>query len=56
MFCIPSIVGLILSIIGMVKVKEYKSGFGFALSGIILGAVGLVTWFCLWLLVFYRDF
>lgn len=27
-FCIPSIVGLILSIVGMVKVKEYNSGFG----------------------------
>ena len=53
MFCIPLIVGLILSIIGMVKVKEYKSGFGFALSGIILGAVGLVTWFCLWIFFFW---
>lgn len=48
-FCIPSIVGLILSIVGMVKVKEYKSGYGFALAGIIVGAIGLVIWLMVWI-------
>lgn len=52
-FCIPSIVGLILSIVGMVKVKEYKSGYGFALAGIIVGAVGLVIWLIMWIFLFW---
>lgn len=49
-FCIPSIVGLILSIIGMVKVKEYNSGYGFALAGIIVGAIGLLIWLIVWMI------
>jgi len=49
LFCIPSIVGLILSIVGMVKVKEFKSGYGFALAGIIVGAVGLLIWLIVWI-------
>ncbi len=49
LFCIPSIVGLILSIVGMVKVKELKSGYGFALAGIIVGAVGLLIWLIVWI-------
>lgn len=52
-FCIPSIVGLILSIVGMVKVKEYNSGYGFALAGIIIGAVSLVIWLLLWVFVIW---
>lgn len=47
--CIPSIVGLILSIIGMVKVKEYNSGFGFAITGIIVGAISLLIWSIVWI-------
>lgn len=50
-WCIPSIVGLVLSIVGMVKVKEYKSGYGFALAGIIVGAVGLLIWLIFWGLI-----
>jgi len=49
LFCIPSIVGLILSIVGMVKVKELKSGYGFALAGIIVGAIGLLIWLLVWI-------
>lgn len=59
---LPSFVGLILSIVGMVKVKEYKSGFGCALAGIIIGALSVVAWvalfgfwfviFCLWVVGF----
>ena len=48
LFCLPSIVGLILSIVGMVKVKEYNSGFGFALTGIIIGAISLIIWLIVW--------
>ncbi|MDE7082810.1 MAG: DUF4190 domain-containing protein [Clostridia bacterium] len=47
-WCIPSIVGLIFSIIGFVKVKEFKSGYGFALAGIIVGALGLLIWLIIW--------
>ena len=50
-FCIPSIVGVILSIVGMVKVKEYNSGFGFALAGIIVGAISLLIWLIYWVFV-----
>ena len=48
LICLPSLVGLILSIVGMVKVKEYKSGFGFALTGIIVGAISLLIWSIVW--------
>ena len=51
MFCLPSIVGLILSIVGMVKVKQYNSGFGFALAGIIGGAIGLLIWAVVWFIL-----
>ncbi len=48
-FCMPSIVGLILSIVGMVKVKEYNSGYGFALTGIIISGIGLLIWLIVWI-------
>ena len=48
LFCLPSIVGLILSIVGMVKVKEYGTGSGYALTGIIIGAISLVIWLIVW--------
>lgn len=51
-FCIPSIVGLVLSIVGMVKVKEYNSGFGFALAGIIVAGVSLLIWLLFWIFLF----
>ncbi|NJC21274.1 hypothetical protein BJ994_000350 [Arthrobacter pigmenti] len=38
-----SIVGLIVSIIAMVKSKKAGMGNGFALAGIIIGAIGVVT-------------
>lgn len=38
-----SIVGLIISIIAMVKSKKAGMGNGFALAGIIIGAIGVVT-------------
>ncbi|MDE7168050.1 MAG: DUF4190 domain-containing protein [Clostridia bacterium] len=49
LICLPSLVGVILSIVGMVKVKEYKSGFGFALAGIIVGAISLLIWSIVWM-------
>ena len=48
LICLPSLVGIILSIVGMVKVKEYKSGYGCALSGIIIGAVSFFIWSIVW--------
>ena len=50
-FCIPSIIGLILSIVGMVKVKQYNSGYGFALTGIIIGAISLLIWLMVWIFI-----
>lgn len=38
-----SVVGLIISIIAMVKSKKAGMGNGFALAGIIVGAIGVVT-------------
>ena len=51
-FCLPSIAGIILSIVGMVKVKDYNSGFGYALAGIIVGAIGLVIWLIVWFAIY----
>ncbi len=55
-FCITSIVGLILSIIGLNKVKECKSGKGFAIAGIIVSAVSLFFWGLFWLMIFSGMF
>lgn len=52
LFCIPSIVGLILSIIGYKMVKTCKSGKGFAIAGIIVSAVSLFFWILIWVLAF----
>lgn len=38
-----SIVGLIISIIAMVKSRKAGMGNGFALAGIIIGAIGVIT-------------
>lgn len=48
-FCIPSLVGLILSIVGFNKVKECNSGKGFAIAGIIVGAISLFFWAMIWI-------
>ena len=50
--CIPSIVGLVLSFIGMERVKEYKSGEGFAITGIIIGAISLMLWMIILMLIY----
>lgn len=47
--CIPSVVGLILSIFGIVKARQINSGHGFALAGIIVGAIGLFIWSIVWI-------
>ena len=38
-----SIVGLIISIVAMVKSRKARMGNGFALAGIIIGAIGVIT-------------
>lgn len=50
-FCIPSIVGLVLSFIGIGRVKEYKSGEGFAITGITVGVISLMFWIIIWMLM-----
>ena len=41
-YCITGVVGLILSIIGLKKVKTVGSGKGFAIAGIICSAIGII--------------
>lgn len=38
-----SVVGLIISIVAMVKSRKARMGNGFALAGIIIGAIGVIT-------------
>jgi hypothetical protein len=49
-FCIASVVGLILSIIGYHKRSQYSYN-GFALAGIIISAVTLFIWLLVWIIV-----
>lgn len=42
-FCIASIVGLVLSIVGMVQAKN-SSLNGFAVAGLVLGIISLIIW------------
>lgn len=54
-FFVASIVGLTLSTVGMVKAKNYRLN-GFALAGIILGAISLLFWLFIWILFFALIF
>lgn len=49
-FCIASIVGLVLSGIGIV-VREKHSVNGLAIAGLVLGIISLVIWGLVWLIV-----
>lgn len=49
-FCIASIIGLVLSIVGMVNAKKCKLN-GFAIAGLVLGIISLVIWAIVWLVV-----
>ena len=49
-FCIASIVGLALSIVGMVNAKKCRLN-GFAIVGLVIGIISLVIWAIVWLAV-----
>lgn len=49
--CVPSIVGLVLSIIGAVKKKNYNSANGLAIAGIVLSAISLFMWLLWWIIM-----
>ncbi|MCM1438867.1 MAG: zinc-ribbon domain-containing protein [Roseburia sp.] len=49
-FCIASIVGLALSIVGMVNAKKCRLN-GFAIAGLVLGIISLVIWAIVWIAV-----
>ncbi len=48
-FCLTCIVGLVLSIIGMVNLKKCNSCNGLAIAGLVISIVTLVFWGIIWL-------
>ena len=50
-FCIASVVGLVLSIVGMCFRKKCTSCNGLAIAGLVLGIVSLVIWAIVWIVV-----
>lgn len=53
-FCIASIVGLVLSIVGMVNMKKCRVN-GLAIAGLVIGIVSVFLW-TLWWIVFGSSF
>lgn len=49
-FCVASIVGLALSIVGMVFAKKCRLN-GFAIAGLVLGIISLAIWAIVWIAV-----
>ena len=47
LFCIPSITGLVFSIVGMVKGKNYRLN-GFAVAGLVISICATVLWGAAW--------
>lgn len=50
-YCIASILGLILSAVGMGKSKECSKCNGLAVAGLILSILSLLIWLLVWLFV-----
>ena len=50
-FLIPGIVGLILSIVGMVKSKQYAAP-GLALAALIVSIIAFLIWVIIWIACF----
>ena len=49
-FCIASVVGLVLSIVGMVQAKKCRLN-GLAIAGLVLGIISTVIWALVWIIV-----
>ena len=54
-FLIPGLVGLILSIVGMVKSKQYAAP-GLALAALIVSIITLLIWLIIWIFCFWLFF
>ncbi|MDE6373920.1 MAG: zinc-ribbon domain-containing protein [Clostridia bacterium] len=50
-FCITPIVGLVLSIIGVTKMKTFKSCNGLAIAGLVISIIATVIWGLVWLIL-----
>ncbi len=50
-FLVPSILGLIFGIIGMVKAKNY-SAYGLAIAALVVSIVAFVIWLIIWIAAF----
>lgn len=50
-FLIPGLIGLILSIVGMVKSKQYAAR-GLAIAALIVSIVSFVIWLIVWIALF----
>ena len=51
-----NIISIVLSIIGLIKAKDYGSGKGFAIAGIIISVVMLLLWFVLGIVLSNEEF
>ena len=49
--CITSIVSSVLSLVGVIKMKSFKSCNGLAIAGLIIGLITLVFWGIVWIVV-----
>lgn len=49
-FCIVSIVGFVLSIVSVAMMNKYSLN-GFAIAGLAIGTVSLISWGIVWLVV-----
>lgn len=49
-FCIASIVGLVLSVVGMVNAKKCRLN-GFAIAGLVIGIISVLIWAIVWIIL-----
>ena len=50
-YCIASIVGLVLSIVGMYYSKKCSSCNGLAIAGLVIGIISVAIWGIIWMIV-----
>ena len=50
-FCITPIIALVLSIVGVVKMKNYQSCNALAIVGLVLSIIATIIWGLVWIIV-----